>query len=346
MDLLTEQHGYPRARLAHTPTPLEFLPNLSAALDGPDIWVKRDDCTGLAMGGNKARQLEYYMGAAMAAGADTVLITSATQSNFMRMTAAAAAKLGMKCILQTESRVAGMSGNYKISGNVLLDKLLGADIRPFGEEGVDDEALMDASLDEQAAALKAEGRSPYVIHLGASYPPLGALGYVDAGVEIAAQAREQGLNFDAVIVASGSALTHVGLLAGLRLAEDFTRTVGICVRRPKAQQSERVWKRAQELVQMLGRQGLVTESEVDCRDEALGAGYGQMGDDTWEAITLAAQTEGLLLDPVYTGKSLAGLIRLIRAGELKKGQAALFIHTGGTPALFGYQEKLDERLAT
>ena len=341
---LSERHGFARVQLAHTPTPLEPLERLSAELGGPEIWVKRDDCTGLAMGGNKARQLEYYFGAAVSEGADTVLITSATQSNFMRMTAAAAARLGMCCELQSESRVPGMSGSYKTSGNVLLDRVLGANIHAFPGEGIDDEKLMDESLDKRAEVLRAEGKKPYVIHLGASFPPLGALGYVDAGLEVAEQAEQMGLAFDAVVVASGSALTHVGLLAGLRLAGSQVPVLGACVRRAADVQSARVGQRAQDLSRMLGRQGLITEDEVTCFDNALGEGYGRMGQDTFDAIALAARTEGLLLDPVYTGKTLASLIALTREGRLSAGQRVLFMHTGGTPALFAYQEGLEEHL--
>ena len=344
MSGLTQRHGYPHMALAHVPTPLERLDGLTAALGGPEIWVKRDDCTGLAMGGNKARQLEYYFGAAVETKADTVLITSAVQSNFMRMTAAAAAKLGMKCILQSESRVAGAKGSYRRSGNVLLDHLLGADIEAFEGEGLDDESLADAALDTRAQSLRKQGRNPYVIHLSAAYPPLGALGYVDAAEELVAQTKALGLEFDAVVLASGSALTHVGMLSGLRQSGDSTPVIGMCVRRPADAQSERVWKRAQDLANMLGRQGLTTEDEIDCRDRSFGGGYGKMADDTWEAITLAARTEGLLMDPVYTGKSLAGLVHLVRSGELREGQRVVFIHTGGTPALFGYEEGLYERL--
>ena len=299
----TLTHGFARVRLAHTPTPLEHLASVSESLGGPEIWVKRDDCTGLAMGGNKARQLEYYMGAAVAAQADTVLITSAVQSNFMRMTAAAAAKLGLKCILQTESRVEGMSGSYKVSGNVLLDRIFGAEIRPFPDEGVDDEALTDGALDEQADVLREQGFNPFVIHLGAAHPPIGALGYVDAGIELAGQARAEGLHFDAVVVPSGSALTHVGLLMGLRMESISAPVKGICVRRDRSAQEDRVWKRLKDLEQMLNRPGFVSRAQVRCCDEALGAGYGKMGSDTIEAIELAARHEGLLLDPVYTGKT-------------------------------------------
>ncbi len=339
MPQLEQTHGFPRIRLAHTPTPLEPLPRLSEALGGPEIWVKRDDCTGLALGGNKARQLEYYLGAALFQEADTVLITGAVQSNFLRTTAGAAAKLGLACEIQHEDRVPDMAGSYHASGNVLLDRLLGATIATFPEG--ENETGADATLEARAAELRAAGRRPYVIHLSAAHPPLGALGYVDAAAELLQQIKEQAKSFDAVVIASGSALTHCGALAGLRLLGSPLRTVGICVRRAVTLQAPRVLQRAQELAAMLERPGLVGEADVEVHDKALGPGYGRLDDSTFEALTLAARLEGLLLDPVYSAKTLAGLIALVRAGAWTKDQRVIFYHTGGAPALFGYGEVLE-----
>ena len=327
---------FPRVNLTHAPTPFEFMPNLSRHLGGPDIWVKRDDCTGLAMGGNKSRQLEFYFGDAKAKGCDTVLITGAVQSNFLRMTAAAAAKLGMHCEVQHEDRVKGQDDLYHSSGNVLLDKMFGAAIHTYPEG--EDEAGADGALEARAAELRKEGRTPYVIHLGADHPPLGALGYIGAAEEVLSQAGDNGLTLDAVIVPSGSAATHSGTLAGLRLHGSDLPVLGICVRRDAAQQTARVKARTQDIHDMLGSGAQVPDGDVAATDTVLAPGYGLFGEEVKEAIRLAAQLEGLLVDPVYSGKTLAGLIHAIRAGAYRPGQCVCFMHTGGTPALFGYRD--------
>ena len=329
---------FPRVNLTHAPTPFEFMPNLTRHLGGPDIWVKRDDCTGLAMGGNKSRQLEFYFGDAKAQGCDTVLITGAVQSNFLRMTAAAASKLGMACEIQHEDRVKGQDTLYHQSGNVLLDKMFGAVIHTFPEG--EDEAGADAALEQRADALRKEGRMPYVIHLGANHPPLGALGYIDAAEEVLAQAKAEGVELDAIVVPSGSAATHSGTLAGLRLHGSTLPVLGVCVRRGVDAQGPRVKARTQDIHDMLGSGQTVPDDDVILTDAVLAPGYGLFGDEVKEALTLAARMEGLLADPVYSGKTLAGLIDKIRSGELTKGQSVCFMHTGGTPALFGYSDGL------
>ena len=334
---LTAEH--PRVPLSHLPTPIELMPNLSAALGGAEILVKRDDCTGLAMGGNKARQLEYYFGAARAQGADTVIITGAVQSNFLRMTAAAAAKLGMACEIQHEERVSSMGVEYHESGNVLLDRLLGAKIHhfPVGE----DEAGADRALDEIAERCRAEGRKPYVIHLGMDHPPIGALGYVDAAEELLEQIESEGLDVDLVIVPSGSGATHAGLLAGLLLLGSRLPVLGVCVRREESLQRPRIARRVTEIGALLGRPDLqASDSDLRIDGSILAPGYGKLNEATQEAIQLAARCEGLLVDPVYTGKTLAALIAGRRGGGIPRDARVLFWHTGGTPALFGYRELL------
>jgi len=330
----------PRVKLAHAPTPLEHMPNLSALLGGPGLYVKRDDCTGLAMGGNKARQLEYYFGEAVHQGADAVMITGAVQSNFVRQTAAAANKLGMSCEIQLEHRVAGMDGDYDNSGNVLLSRILGAGIRtyPYGE----DEAGADAALEEIADEVRAKGGNPYVIHLGADHPPLGALGYVDAAFEFLDQVSEQNLKIDAVFLGSGSAATHAGFLTGLRYKNSPIEVVGVCVRRGKDLQAPRVLKRAQETQELAGFPAAVTESDVVVIDDYLGPGYGQSTPEMIEAMKLAAGCEGLILDPVYTAKTFAGMIGKVRDATYGAGQNIAFLHTGGTPAVFGYRSFFSE----
>jgi len=330
---------FPRVRLAHVPTPLEFMGNFSEWLGGPDIYIKRDDCTGLAMGGNKARQLEYYFGAAQAEDADTVIITGAVQSNFVRQAAAAARKLGMDIHVQLEDRVAGKDDLYRQSGNVLLDRLLGATIHTF--DTGEDEAAADAALETIAATLRTEGRRPYVIHLGAGHAPLGALGYVDCALEVLDQAKAQGLVIDSTVLASGSAATHSGFLVGLRHGANAMPVHGICVRRDADLQRPRVLKRVEEVAAMVGLTPAPVDSDINVDDAWLGGGYGQVGPEVTEALEMTARTEGILLDPVYTAKAMAGLIGLARQGAIRKGQAVLFLHTGGTPALFGYSQFLD-----
>ena len=328
---------FPRARLGHAPTPLEPAPNLGAAL-GIELWIKRDDCTGLALGGNKVRQLEFHFGEARARDADTVLVTGAVQSNLVRIAAAAARKLGMEAHVQVEDRVEGMDGVYRASGNLLLDRVLGATLHPFPEG--EDEAAADAAMEARAAALAAKGRRPYVVHSAPGHPPLGGLGYVLAAGEIAEQARALDMRFDAVVCASGSALTHAGLLTGLRALGEPVPLLGICVRRDAASQAARVSEVASALAATIDRPDAFDESGVEVSDAVLAPGYGQLNDAVREALALAARHEGLLLDPVYTARAMAGLIAHVRTGRIAAGSRVLFVHTGGQPALFAYGESL------
>ncbi len=334
--------GLPRARLGHYPTPLEAMPNLAAALGrGGVFYVKRDDCTGLAFGGNKVRQLEFYLGEARAQGADTVLITGAVQSNFVRTAAAAAARLGMDCHVQLEERVAKPDPEYRNSGNVLLDRMLGATLHSYAQG--EDEAGADRRLHEIADELAAAGRKPYVIPLAPGHKPLGALGYVDAAREILAQLEDRGLRIDEVVVASGSGATHAGLLFGLRALGSAIRVTGICVRRAAGIQRDRIVARCAEIADLLGTASVVDPEDVVTADDWLAPGYGQLNAPTIRAIDLAARCEALILDPVYTGKVLAGAIR--RAEESGPDRNILFIHTGGAPAAFAYSAALTEALA-
>ena len=324
---------FPRARLGHAPTPIDAAPNLGAAL-GIDLRIKRDDCTGLAFGGNKVRQLEFHFGEAQARGADTVLVTGAVQSNLVRIAAAAARKLGMAVHIQLEDRVDGMGALYRASGNLLLDRVLGATLHPFPEG----EAAADAALERRAAALAAEGRNPYVIHSAPGHAPLGGLGYVLAAEEIVEQAP--GMRFDAVVCASGSALTHAGMLVGLRALGERVPVLGICVRRDAASQAVRVAQVAGALVAMIECPDAFDAGGLDVSDAVLAPGYGRLNQAVREAMALAAGHEGLLLDPVYTGKAMAGLIAHVRTGRIAAGSRVLFIHTGGQPALFAYGDNL------
>lgn len=328
----------PRAILARTPTPLEFCPNLTAAVGGAAIWVKRDDETGLALGGNKVRQLEYYFGAALAQDADTVLITGAVQSNFVRLAAAAAAKLGLACHVQLEERVSKDTAAYRTSGNVLLDQLLGATLHTY-PDGEDEEGA-DARIREIAEELKAQGKRPYVIPLSAGHPPLGALGYIDCAAEMLDQinAMREPVQFSEVVVGSGSGSTHGGLLYGLRALGSKLAVRGACVRRRGDLQQSRIVNRCIEVAALLKQDNPVPEADVIVDDVDLAPGYGKMSATVRDAVHLAARTEALLTDPVYTGKVLATTLR--RAQSLGAGTSILMIHTGGTPGVFAYADDL------
>lgn len=326
--------GFPRARLVSGPTPIERLDRLSQQL-GIDLWIKRDDLTGLGFGGNKVRQLEFYFGAALERGADTVLITGAVQSNYARTAATAAARLGLAAVIQMEDRVRGMDETYNTSGNVLLSRLLGAQFMHYPEG--EDEAGADLALRQRAQDLSKDGRTPYVIPLGLNNPPLGALGYMKAAEEI----LQQDDGFDCMVVASGSGLTHAGLLAGLRALDCNIPVHGICVRRDAEAQSRRLLTVGANLDALLNCDPIITAPDILTWDGALQPGYGHVGPPAREAIMMMARQEGLFLDPVYTGKSFAGVHGLVKEGVIQPGARVLFVHTGGQPALFAYQSELD-----
>jgi L-cysteate sulfo-lyase len=323
---------FARIRLGHGPTPLEPMKNLTALLGGPQLWIKRDDCTGLATGGNKTRKLEFLMADALAQGADTVITQGATQSNHARQTAAAAARCGMQCHLILEDRTGLQHGDYRYSGNVLLDEIFGAHLSevPAG-------TAMDAAMAALAERLRAQGRKPYVIPGGGSNP-LGALGYVTCALELMQQANDSALDIHCVVHGTGSAGTQAGLVTGLEGARSRIPVLGIGVRAPKPQQEERVHALAVQTAELLGLPATAVPREsVQANCDYVGAGYGLPTESMREAVTLTARTEGILLDPVYSGKAMAGLIDLIRRGQFKAGQNIVFIHTGGAVGLFGYQ---------
>lgn len=321
---------FPRISLAHLPTPLEPLPRLSAALGGPEIWIKRDDCTGLSTGGNKARKLEFLMGEAVEQKADLVLTQGAIQSNHARQTAAAAAKLGMDCHLLLENRTGSNDLNYNQNGNVLLDFLHGATMerRPGRTD-------MNSALEAVAESRRAEGRRVYVIPGGGSNAT-GALGYVNCALELLSQANDRQLVLDHIVVATGSAGTQAGLAVGLKAMNAGIPLLGIGVRAPRPIQEENVFILAEKTAEKLGCYGIVKREDIVADTDYVGDGYGIPAPSTIEAIEMFARLEGVLLDPVYSGKGGAGLIDLIRKGRFKKGQRVVFIHTGGSAGLFGY----------
>ncbi|WP_120498572.1 D-cysteine desulfhydrase family protein [Kiloniella sp. EL199] len=337
-DLVPELKQHRRIVLGHEPTPIEKLTRLGQNL-GIELWIKRDDCNGLAFGGNKVRQLEYYLGPGVDANADTVLITGALQSNFVRLTAAAAAKLGWQAHVQLEERVPSDDQLYRKSGNIFLNNLLGAEISYFPEG--EDEAGADKALDKRAKELEGEGRRPYVIHLGLGSLPYGGLGYIRAAAETYAQVMASGKKPDYVVIPSGSGLTHAGFLVGARAIGWDVPIIGICVRRDQKSQTDRIRKRSSELAQMISRPNLIIDQDIIISDKTLAPGYGKMNSQVKEAIEKTAQQEAILLDPVYTARTMAGLIDQVRTGEIPRGAKVLFIHTGGNPALFAYQNAIE-----
>ena len=342
-DLPTELGAFaelPRASLFSSRTALEPMPNLTAECGGARLFVKRDDCTGLAFGGNKVRQLEFYLGEALVQGADTVLITSAVQSNFVRTAAAAARKLGMDCHVQLEERVATDDPLYRRSGNVFLDKLLGATLYSYPDG--EDEAGADQRVREIARELEMAGRRPYVIPLAPGHPPLGALGYVIAAKELLNQLAGRNLDVDQVFVASGSGATHGGLLFGLRALGSSIPVTGICVRRDAGKQQERIRQTCNGIATLLNVAPVVSDADIRLDDTFLAPGYGRINYATSEAILLGAQKEGLILDPVYSGKAMAGCIH--HARDAKDDATFVFVHTGGTPAVFAYQSVIEAAL--
>jgi len=327
---------FPRVRLAHLPTPLEPLPRLSDAL-GVELWIKRDDCTGLAGGGNKTRKLEFLLGQAMVEGADTLVTQGAVQSNHVRQTAAAAAAHGLACEIILEERTGSKAVDYTRNGNVLLDLMFGASIRrvPGGTD-------MAAELEISAGAVRARGGKPYVIPGGGSNP-IGALGYVDCAREIVVQADELDMPIDRIVTATGSAGTHAGLVAGLAVMGADIPVLGIGVRAPKEKQEANVLKLARETAALLGRPDAVTDQMVVADCDYVDEGYGLIDGAVIEALKLAARTDGILLDPVYTGKAMKGLIALARAGRFEN-ETVVFLHTGGAQGLAGYQGELEAGL--
>ena len=330
---------FPRVRLFPTPTPLEKMENLTRHLGGPQIWIKRDDCTVVATGGNKVRKLEFLAGDAQARGADHLITQGAVQSNHVRQTIAVANRLGMKCSVLLEHRVETNDPNYLGSGNVLLDKLMGASIE-YRQSGLD----MNAEAERKGEELRAAGGKPYVIPGGGSNR-VGALGYVSCAQELMQQADEMGLKIDRVVHATGSAGTQAGLVVGLIGINAGVRVLGIGVRAPKDRQEANVHKLAQEVAEYVGVHGGVPRQAVEANCDYVGAGYGQPTDGMYEAVSMVARLEGILLDPVYSGKGMAGLIDLIRKGKIGSNETVVFLHTGGAVGLFGYNSFFDQKLA-
>ncbi len=325
---------FPRRRYTEGRTPIEKLERLSALLGGPDIYIKRDDLLGLAGGGNKTRKLEFLVADAIARGCDTLITVGAVQSNHCRLTLAAAAREGLKCRLLLEERVPS-SYNPHASGNNFLYRLLGVEQMKVVPAGTD----LGAAMQEMADDVAKRGGKAYVIPGGGSNP-LGALGYVACAEELLAQAFDMGSSIDRIVCASGSAGTHAGLITGLIGNNANIPLTGINVRRPRAEQEANVHTLAEQTAELLCVRGGVPRESITALGDWVGPGYSLPTPEMVEAVRMLAQVEGVLLDPVYTGKAMAGLIGLTRQGAFKKGERVLFVHTGGSPALYAYQDVL------
>jgi D-cysteine desulfhydrase len=327
---------FPRRRYTEGRTPIEKLPRLSAELGGPTIYMKRDDLLGLAGGGNKTRKLEFLVAEALEQDADTLITCGAVQSNHCRLTLAAAVKEGLKCRLVLEERVPG-SYNPESGGNNFLFRLMGVEKIKVVPGGSD----MMAAMQAVAGAVASEGRKAYVIPGGGSNP-VGATGYVACAEEILAQTFDLGINIDRIICASGSAGTHAGLVTGFHGNNSNIAVIGINVSSPKEEQEELVYGLAQSTAKHVGVNSDIPPEAVVCFDEYVGPGYSLPTAEMAEATRMLARLEGVLIDPVYTGKAMAGLIDQARKGYFSDEENVLFIHTGGSPALYVYMSDILE----
>jgi len=323
---------FPRRRYTEGFTPVEKLERLSKELNGPNIYMKRDDLLGLAAGGNKTRKLEFLMADALAKGADTIITCGAVQSNHCRLTLAAAVKEGLKCQFVLEERVPN-SYDINNNGNNFLYKLMDIEevyVVPGGSDVM-------GKMQEVAKNLEAQGRKPYIVPGGGSNE-IGALGYVSCAVEVLTQIYEKGIKIDHIVLTSGSAGTHSGFLAGIIGSNAGIPVTGIGINKKKDIQSENVYNLCQKVAAKLEMKNEITKEDIIVFDDYIGEGYSRPTDGMVEAVKLVAQTEAILLDPVYTGKAMAGMIDLIKKGYFKDCENILFLHTGGAPALYAYDK--------
>jgi len=319
---------FERIKLGHFPTPIEYLKNITKYLGGPNIFIKRDDCTGLATGGNKTRKLEFLIPEAIKNKAELVVTVGAVQSNHARQTAAACALVGLKCLIILEQRLKDPPESYMKSGNVFLDKIFGAEIKvcPKNED-------VSKYTEKLIKDIKSKGTNIYFIPGGGSNP-VGALGYVECLNEIIQENNKY--NFSQIVHATGSAGTQAGLLAGRKYFNCDIPVIGICVRHKKDIQVDKVYTEAKKTCEKL-RCDILNKSDVIVHDEYIGSGYGEPTEEMKEATKLLARKEAILLDPVYSGKAFAGLIGLIKNKKFTKDDNVLFIHTGGAVSLSAYE---------
>ena len=330
-EAMTNLPSMNRQSLGFFPTPLVELTRLSKVLDGPKVYMKRDDNTGLALGGNKTRKLEFIIGDALAKGADTIVTAGAIQSNHCRQTAAAAASLGLECHL-----VLGGQEPEQLNGNLLLDKLFGCQIHWAGSnrKGEDIPAIVEQ--------LKKEGKNPYIVPYGGS-SELGAVAFIEAFKELELQRQEMDVSFTHIVFASSSGGTQAGLMLGNKIFNSPYQIVGINIDKGETDKvpfDQYIVSLANSTAALIGSDYTFSETDLVLNSDYVGDGYGVIGNLENEAIAITAQTEGILLDPVYTGRAMGGLLDMIRTGSIKKTDRVLFWHTGGAPALFAYANDL------
>ena len=341
--------GFPRIDLIHLPTPFQKLENLSKELGGPEIFMKRDDLTGLAFGGNKSRKLEFIIPDVLEKKSDVIITWASLQSNWCLQTAAAARRFGISPVLVLFKRY-DLPEEY--DGNLLLDFILEADIRIMeAEKGkVVSEKYVKHIIDDIVMEVKKEGHSPYVVPIGGSMvggsmdKPLGAISYVNALVEMLEQAEERGLDFDYIVHATGSGGTQAGLVVGAKSMMDNAKVLGISVSDEKDPFSEQVLTISEDTINALGIDLEINKEDVLVFDEYIKEGYGIVNQEVSDVVRLVAKREGIFLDPVYTGKAMLALIDLMGKGYFKKSDKIVFFHTGGTAALFPNKHKLSQFL--
>lgn len=329
---------WPRAELAQLPTPIHRLKNFERLLGGPQVWIKRDDLTGLAGGGNKTRKLEYLVGEALESGADTLVTVGAIQSNHTRQTASAAAKCGLQCALLHCAWTKDAGPLYRKVGNILLSSMMGADLyldeqeRPIEDQG---------PLEEFVAFLKKKGHKPYLIPAGASEHRLGSLGYMTCAAEIVQQSSALGFSFDYIVHTSGSSSTQSGLVAGLALLGEKTRVIGVSDDYETQIKTGRVWQLTNQSLDLIesGTQVTMDDIEIIAGDQSA---YGVADQKTLATIKQFAQLEGLLTDPVYEGKALRGLLELAAQGRFEEDSRILLMHLGGVPGVHAYANHFPE----
>lgn len=324
---------FPRFHLAHAPTPLEPLERLEKFLGGPRLFIKRDDCTGLATGGNKTRKLEFLVGEALKIGATALITAGGLQSNHVRQTAAAAARAGLKCHLVLNHNVPIDGEAYRTSGNFLLDRLLGATMHICSKG-----ETREGRMEKLALELRERGETPFCIPVGGSNE-IGALGYVSAMIELLRQAEDSRIRFDKIVVASSSGGTLAGLVTGKALTRSDAAVIGVDVDDDPDDLLATVRTIADKCALKVGLQQEIGSGAFEILPGYAAPGYGLPNPGMIEAVKLAASVEGILLDPVYSGKAMAGLIGMIRTGRIARNETVVFIHTGGTPALFAYADR-------
>jgi L-cysteate sulfo-lyase len=327
---------YPRVSLAHLPTPLEPLDRLSKRLGGPNLWIKRDDCTGLALGGNKTRKLEFLIADALGKDADTIITAGGIQSNHVRQTAAAAAKYNLDCHLVLNRNVPRDDPHYAVTGNIQLDRLLGATvhIHPAGSDRT-------LEMTKLAGGLISDDRRPYIIPLGGSNP-LGALGYAAAAAELAAQADALDLRIDHLVHACSSGGTQAGLVAGFHAGANAIKVIGVDIGNEAAVVRATTLALADACAAMIAPVNGSLAALVEVAEGHGGEAYGLPTAQMQAAVELVARLEGIVLDPVYTGKAMAGLIAMIEAGRFGPKDNVVFLHSGGAPGLFAYHDVFEQ----